>query len=130
MTAIAGGAVRRLDAAALVALVFATPLAPVDDAVAVSGAARVARRGCDAVRVDTLFAEIVGAAPVLSSAVAARATRVLNESLDTAVANDQLNRAPLLVFEITVLDDEVVSYLAVIYVLGHRFIRPSQFVVA
>ena len=92
MTAIAGGAVRRLDAAALVALVFAAPLAPVDDAVAVSGAARVARRSCDAVRVDTLFTEIVGAAPVLSPTVAARATRVLNESLDTEVSNDQINR--------------------------------------
>ena len=129
VTGIAGGAVRRLDAAALVTLVLTAPLAPVDDAVAVSGAARITRRGCNAVRVDTLFAEVVGAAPVLSSAVAARATRVLNESLDTAVANNQLNRAPLLVFEITVLDDEVVAYLAVIHVLGEIFARPRQFVV-
>ena len=129
MTAIAGGAVRRLDAAALVALVFAAPLAPVDDAVAVSRAARITRRGCDAVRVDTLFAEVVGAAPVLSSAVAARATRVLNESLDTAVANDQLNSAALLVFEIAILNNEVVAYLAVIHVLGEIFARPRQFVV-
>ena len=81
VTAIAGGAVRRLDPTALVALVLAAPLAPVDDSVAVSRAARITRRGCDAVRVDTLFTEIVGAAPVLSSAVAARATRVLNNLL-------------------------------------------------
>ena len=120
---------RRLGPTALVALVFTTPLAPVDDAVTVSGAARVARRGCDAVRVDTLFAEVVGAAPVLSSAVAARAPRVLNESLDTAVANDQLNRAPLLVFEITILNNEVVAYFAVIHMLGEILARPRQFVV-
>ena len=126
VTAIAGGAMRRLDPTALVTLVLAAPLAPVDDAVAVSGAARVARRGCDAVRVDTLFAEIVGASPVLSSAVAARATRVLNESLDTSVVNDQLNRAPLLVFEITILNNEVVAYLAVIHVLGEIFTRPRS----
>ena len=125
MTAITGGAVRRLDAAALVALVLTAPLAPVDDAVTVSRAARVARRGCDAVRVDTLFTEIVGAAPV----VAARATRVVNKPLDTAVTNDQLNRAPLLVFEITILHNEVVAYLAVIHVLGEIFARPRQFVV-
>ena len=129
MTAITGGAVRRLDPTALVALVFAAPLAPVDDAVAVSRAARVARRGCDAVRVNTLFTEVVGAAPVLGSAVAARAARVLNESLDTAVANDQLNRAPLLVFEITILNNEVVAYFAVIHMLGEILARPSQFVV-
>ena len=129
VAAIAGGAVGRLDPTALVALVFATPLAPVNDAVAVSRAARITRRGCDAVRVDTLFTEVVGAAPVLSSAVAARATRVLNESLDTAVVNDQLNSAPLLVFEITVLNDEVVAYLAVIHVFGEFFARPRQFVV-
>ena len=129
VTAITGGAMRRLDPTALVALLFAAPLAPVDDAVAVSGTARVARRGCDAVRVDTLFTEIVGAAPVLSSAVAARAPRVVNKPLDTAVANDQLNSAPLLVFEITVLNDEVVAYLAVIHVFGEFFARPRQFVV-
>ena len=129
MAAIAGGAVRGLDPATLVALVLTAPLAPVDDAVAVSGAARITRRGCDAVRVDTLFTEIVGAAPVLSSAVAARASRVLNESLNTAVANNQLNRAPLLVFEITILNNEVVAYLAVIHVLGEIFARPRQFVV-
>ena len=129
MTAIAGGAVRRLDPTALVALVFTTPLALVDDVVAVSRAARVARRGCDAVRIDTLFTEVVGAAPVLSSAVAARAPRVLNEPLDTAVANDQFNRAPLLVFEITILHNEVVAYLAVVHVLGEIFARPRQFVV-
>ena len=66
---------------------------------------------------------------MLSPTVAARAPRVLNESLDTAVANDQLNSAPLLVFEIAVLNDEVVTYLAVIYVLGEIFARPRQFVV-
>ena len=66
---------------------------------------------------------------MLNSAVAARATRVLNEPLDTAVANDQLNRAPHLVFEITVLNDVVVADLAVIHMLGEIFTRPSQFVV-
>ena len=82
----------------LVKLVFTTPLAPVDDAVAMSDAA-VSHVAAAMRFALTHSLQIVGAAPVLSSAVAARATRVLNESLDTAVANDQLNRAPFLVFE-------------------------------
>ena len=126
MTAIAGGAVRRLGPTALVALVFTAPLAPVDDAVAVSGAARVARRGCDAVRVDTLFAEIVGVAPVLSSAVAARATEsstnLLIQQLPTTSSITPRSLCSR-------YNNEVVAYLAVIHVLGEIFARPRQFVV-
>ena len=46
-----------------------------------------------------------------------------HKPLDAAVANNQLNRAPLLVFEITVLDNEVVTYLAVIH---EGKVSPSQ----
>jgi hypothetical protein len=48
----------------------------------------------------------------------------VNETLYATVTNNELDLTPLFVFEIAVLDDEVVTYLAVVHTVGPGLIRP------